>query len=694
MIIRLVALLILNIGVSQLHSQNISEAIKASALLYQERNYDEAATILENAIYEHRGDLKTELVEAKLWLARVYMHGGKSKLAFQLYKEIYALALGTGNDSLIVQSGTSYIVALGYEEKSDSIRILINDLLPNEALDYNGRSNLYIELAGYYEDKEMIDSAIHYAGMAAAIDSTHRDSSSIPYTYYDLGNYYISKFDYISGISKILYGLEFIRGEKDEFKKNTIEVGLSNIYYNIGNIYKAEELANDVLDRIDSKGQTVNRTNAYNVLGNCAAYFDEHDAALRYYLKSDSINEVGFKNVWRAVRAGISIIEQKMKLGYAVSEQEIRAVLEKGEGNETAILSNKLSFFKLKVSDFSPAVFRQEYARLYEQSGASQNLKLEQALLQIKRDHLVKNGLHSEAVEVYESLEDIKKRITLANNKYIIQDLEAKHRKKEQALQIQYLDEQNAAQEVILSQQRSRIVGGSIALGLISLLSFFLFRLYKMVNSQKALITKALSEKDLLLREIHHRVKNNLQLVSSLLTLQGRSIDDETAIQAINEGKSRVRSMALIHQDLYNRENLTGIGVKEYVEKLSSELFATYRLDSGRTTLHMDIQDIELDVDTLVPLGLIINELITNSLKYAWDAQQKGLLTVSLTESDGQLHLVVQDDGKGYDASSMRPDSFGATLIAALTEQLGGSIDVKSDQGTKVSISINDYEKR
>jgi len=235
-----------------------------------------------------------------------------------------------------------------------------------------------------------------------------------------------------------------------------------------------------------------------------------------------------------------------------------------------------------------------------------------------------------------------------------------------------------------------QIIGGGIALGLISLLSFFLFRLFKRVTSQKEVITKALSEKDLLLREIHHRVKNNLQLVSSLLTLQGRGIDDETARQAINEGKSRVRSMALIHQDLYNKDNLTGIGVKVYLEKLTQELFDTYRIDKNRISLSMDVQDIELDVDVLVPLGLIINELITNSLKYAWKGDQTGKLSVSLVKSQGNHELIISDDGIGYDLSQVRDNSFGGTLITALTEQLEGTMKISSDGGTEVSIIIPD----
>lgn len=298
-----------------------------------------------------------------------------------------------------------------------------------------------------------------------------------------------------------------------------------------------------------------------------------------------------------------------------------------------------------------------------------------------EKDHLDhKVRLHGLLNQYYKSKgdyraaeENLQKQITYSKaltgrrNIQTVNNLEELYKAEQKELQIENLELTN-------SKQRQQLILGAVALGLISLLSFFLLRLYKKVRAQKSVITKALSEKDLLLREIHHRVKNNLQLVSSLLTLQGRSIDDQMAQQAIREGQSRVRSMALIHQDLYNKENLTGIGAKQYVEKLTQELFDTYRIDKDKVSLVMEVDDLELDVDTLVPLGLIINELITNSLKYAWPGGETGQLTVSLIKVDKKLELKVQDDGVGYDATQVRADSFGSTLIAALTEQLEGEM--------------------
>ena len=186
-------------------------------------------------------------------------------------------------------------------------------------------------------------------------------------------------------------------------------------------------------------------------------------------------------------------------------------------------------------------------------------------------------------------------------------------------------------------------------------------------------------------------MKNNLQIVTSLLSLQGRSLNDESALEAINAGKSRVRSMALIHQSLYQRENLTGVNVKEYVEKLTSELFHTYGVDEARVELTHQIEVEELDVDTLVPLGLIINELITNALKYAFPKDRSGKLIVALIRENSELLLKVIDDGVGFEKEAVRENAFGQKLIASLTKQLKGEISVDSHHGTSVQLLVKSF---
>ena len=214
------------------------------------------------------------------------------------------------------------------------------------------------------------------------------------------------------------------------------------------------------------------------------------------------------------------------------------------------------------------------------------------------------------------------------------------------------------------------------------------------LNVQNDLIEKSLSEKEILLKEIHHRVKNNLQIVSSLLSLQSNSIQDEKALDAIRESKNRVQSMAIIHQNLYQDESLINIDVKEYVEKLVEYLFHSYNIQNNNIQLEMDIQAIRLDIDTLVPLGLVMNELISNSLKYAFPNQGKGFIKVSLYHESDILKLSVYDNGIGIPSnhSNFNQNSFGHKMIHAFMKKLKGSIRIYNDDGTKVDIEIKNFK--
>jgi len=241
--------------------------------------------------------------------------------------------------------------------------------------------------------------------------------------------------------------------------------------------------------------------------------------------------------------------------------------------------------------------------------------------------------------------------------------------------------------------QKKISIAALVGLAVFALLAFFLFRSRRTIATQKEQISISLAEKDTLLREIHHRVKNNLQVVSSLLRLQTRSTVDEAAIDALTEGQNRVQSMSLIHQNLYQKENLTGIKMRDYLSNLSQSLFDTYKVDASQVKLELNIEDLNLDVDTVVPLGLIINELISNSLKYAFPNGASGTIKVDLEERDNSLNLVVSDSGIGLkeDVLGTARNSFGYTLIQTFTKKLKASLNVQNANGTRVELVIKNY---
>jgi PAS domain S-box-containing protein len=212
-------------------------------------------------------------------------------------------------------------------------------------------------------------------------------------------------------------------------------------------------------------------------------------------------------------------------------------------------------------------------------------------------------------------------------------------------------------------------------------------------------IKASLKEKEVLLKEIHHRVKNNLQIISSLLNLQSTYIKDPQALGMFKESQNRVRSMALIHEKLYQSKDISRIDFTEYIRNLAGNLIRSYGASPAKVKLVIDADQISLGVDTAIPCGLIINELVTNSLKYAFTDGRKGEIRVSLrneTDGKGQYRLIVADNGVGFPESIdlRKTTTLGLQLVSTLTDQLNGTIEVKRENGTEFIIRFSEVKAR
>lgn len=205
-------------------------------------------------------------------------------------------------------------------------------------------------------------------------------------------------------------------------------------------------------------------------------------------------------------------------------------------------------------------------------------------------------------------------------------------------------------------------------------------------------IKTSLREKEVLLKEIHHRVKNNLQVISSLLKLQAGYIKEHHVLEILKESQNRVRAMALLHEKLYQSEDLAKINFTEYVHSLVANLFRSYGIKSQTIIAKINIENILFDIDTVIPCGLIINELVSNSLKYAFPGNQKGEICVALSVTPtGACQIVVSDDGIGLPEELDFNDtkSLGLQLVCMLIEQLEGKIELDRSCGTHFKITLN-----
>ena len=223
------------------------------------------------------------------------------------------------------------------------------------------------------------------------------------------------------------------------------------------------------------------------------------------------------------------------------------------------------------------------------------------------------------------------------------------------------------------------------------------------IHEREEMLKNSVKEKEMLLREIHHRVKNNMQIISSLLNLQSEYIKESEYLEMFNESRNRIKSMAIIHEQLYQSTDLANIDFNNYVRTLVNSLIAFYEKLTKNISLKVDIDNIALGVDTAIPCGLIINELVTNSLKHAFPNERDGKITITVKfhETDGKknIDMTVSDNGigmpEGLDIQNTK--SLGLKLVTTLIEhQLRGNFKHNTKKGTEFQIHFQEivYKKR
>jgi two-component system, sensor histidine kinase PdtaS len=215
-------------------------------------------------------------------------------------------------------------------------------------------------------------------------------------------------------------------------------------------------------------------------------------------------------------------------------------------------------------------------------------------------------------------------------------------------------------------------------------------RANKIITGQNKQLKHLLTEKEWLLKEIHHRVKNNLQIVMSLLNSQSAYIDNEPALTAIHDSQHRVHAMSLIHQKLYNSDNLSSIDMSFYIRELVSYLADSFNTGQ-RIRFEYAIEPLDMDVTQAVPLGLVLNEAITNSIKYAFPDGRSGVITISLAQTSRDHYLLtISDNGIGMPShfKIQKPGSLGMSLMAGLSEDLDGNFSIENNNGTTIRVSF------
>ncbi|MCB0847547.1 MAG: tetratricopeptide repeat protein, partial [Bacteroidetes bacterium] len=506
------------------------------------------------------------------------------------------------------------------------------------------------ELAYEYIDENDLERCEKLIFNAIAIYEALEDDKGLGRAYHTMAKIFRSQKDPESAIKYALEAVEFSKKSNDHQTAALAWSVLILAYHDVGELEKAIQAgANsiDILTRfVPEDPFTLAR--AYGYRGEVWADSGNYQKALEDNLKSYAIveAEIGAERpAAQTYRQGIGqayFLQGKYKEALPHLEASIEGYNKLGQSRHPAM-----------QADY------EEIAACYYQLGYYQKAFFYQGLAFEIFDTLMQNkvaNLESEALIKYES------------------------GKKDQALE----------EQATMIKQKNRIQ--LLGIGLIVLLLLFLGTLFyyfrRNQKTAKALLTKN-QENELLLKEIHHRVKNNLQVISSLLNMQSRSIKDTEVRSAIRESQARVQSMSLIHQKLYRGKNLAAIEMKGYLQTLADNLIDAY-MEEEEVEVKVDMQQLELDVDYAIPLGLIVNELITNSLKYAFPKQKKGAIEIKMKQNQDKIILEIGDNGVGEKATTVKKDGsgFGSELIELLTMQLKGKLDLSTDNGYHTRLSF------
>jgi two-component system, sensor histidine kinase PdtaS len=275
----------------------------------------------------------------------------------------------------------------------------------------------------------------------------------------------------------------------------------------------------------------------------------------------------------------------------------------------------------------------------------------------------------------------------------IIAEKEAQYNQQKKDNEIQLLNKEKEISKQKLKYSKSILIFTVISFGVILIILYIVNALYRKVKSKNKQIENALKDRELLVQETHHRVKNNLQMISSLLNLQSKYVEDKKAFEALQNGRNRVESIAILHKHLYAGENLNLVNVQDYFENLTESIINSYTKNTAQIQLTIQAKNILLDIESLIPIGFIVNELVTNSLKHAvLEEETKTLdIGINLTKNSTSYVLLVTDNGKGYcvdTSDDSKEVTFGTRLIHSFVKKLNATFQTNCEKGTLVEIII------
>lgn len=555
--------------------------------------------------------------------------------------------------------------------------------------DYAGLSKSHNTIGVIFRKQALLDSALwHYKKSAFYLDQIEKPEHATlmikGITYMNIGIVYAQQGLNEKALEYFLKSMAV----KEEIKDYN---GLARSYMNTAVLYN--EMENDekkmeynrkAMKMAEDMQLFLTLGQIYNNIGNHYAKRKSFDSALYYHKKAlknretysnprlIALSQNNLGNVYRDMgnyTKALLIHQSSLTTRLEIGDQRGIATSYQNIGTVYNALGNTSQAYHmlLKADSLASAM-----GLLNEM----EDIKLELSRTAASLDNYI-SAYHyrNQAAEIRDSLTNR----TIDRKVY---ELEKKH-------ELRGLEKKLTLQEVEIQAKKNIIYAGILVIILLATVIYFAIARARVKSESVRLLQEKNEKIETLMRELHHRVKNNLQVISSLLGLQSMKLSDPRAKEAIEEGKSRVRAMSMIHQRLYTDKNIISIDFDEYTKDLVHELKSTYQPNRD-IKLELNIPEINFDVDTTLPLGLVLNELITNAFKYAYEDIQEPLLKVELIAENHQYKLIIADNGPGLctPIDLKNAKSFGLKLVNLLVHQMKGSIETSHQHGLSYQINF------
>jgi len=642
------------------------------------------------AIYQQTGTKKGQ-AEAYLQIAGLYSRQSKFQQALELDSMALRLAEEV-QDRKITAAVFSHLgrnfQALGNQVEAENV--LLKALqLQKETGGERESADTHNRLGVFYRQKPDIKKSLYHFDEGIAVAKKYNATLLLATIYMNKANSLNEAARYDEAIEMHLESIRL----KDKMKDQR---GLMQSYNNVALVFKRAKEYEKSKEYFLKANELARKMNNLSTVGYSYANLGTLYALLN---KKDSV-------VWMFEQslAAFNKTSEKAGLGLVYHNYGTFLMEEKQYDRSEAMLEKALDIRQEIKSKYDIASTMNLLGALYSRMGNTKEAetRLLQSLTLLKDENSYrKKDAYGYLSEHYKSLNDYEEAYkyqaaylamsdTLVDEREMVTILRRQNQyeleKKEAELALEK-NEKNL-QALALSKKNQLIAFITAGLLFSVLLLSLLYKSYRNRKRYMETLEKKNQQVETLIRELHHRVKNNLQTVSGLLSLQSNRIQDAEVRQVMEEGKSRVETMALIHQKLYLDNELASVNMEEYLKELSNYLAGSFGHDTSIITTQVKLSDTIMDIDRAIPIGLIVNELITNAFKYAIKDIPDPEISLKLIEQDNQLSLEIADNGKGSTDGPGKSRSFGLQLVDLLVQQLNGNMEIYNHRGTHYRITL------